>query len=302
MDEQIKAESPASRANSMELVNLRFRSHPDTFRLVIDTCEGSTLPMTITLESTRTKGKWECLVSDLKYHASKDSHSQVVASSVVSALQNALLALQDEKSTWNESKVDLKHCHSGSMHLMLVMMNPSGAAIGFTFDMVPFAMSTGDVLEIKMRDLMKDIDRAQKMPEPVLMLLSEGTTKLLGDKSYSCWTIHPSVEPHYFALSEDATEVVFLKKGGYHVQIRGLSSCHESSTALGAGSSLIPSTFELYLDHFQFPVATSQGYGNFCQLSYVFSVEKTTVLSVVIHGYHRDATNVVFLVEQVPYS
>ncbi|KAF0693024.1 Aste57867_15973 [Aphanomyces stellatus] len=275
---------------------VRFRSHPDVFRVRV---RGATvLPITISLESKRTKGQWECVVSDLKEHAFKDAHVHTDASEVVSALQQAFIALEDEDSTWTNSKVDINYTRSGSMLLMLVFTPPSSSsmALGLTFDMMPFAMSTTDILELKMRDLMKDIERLQKAPEPVLMLVSDGRSKPLGDHLYSTWTVHPSLEPRHFALSEDGTEIVFLKKGGYHIQVRGLSGAASSTAALGAGSSLIPSTFELFIDHVH--VSTSQGYGNFCQLSHVFSVEKTTAVSVSIRGYHAYQANVMVLVEQ----
>ncbi|ETV94777.1 hypothetical protein H310_11733 [Aphanomyces invadans] len=295
----------------LELNDVHFCSHPDAFHVDVVSTEG-TLPVTISLESHRTKGKWSCHVVDLKTHATKDAHKLTDGFAVVLALQHALLALQvEDNATPLQAKVDLKHhSASGAMHLLLVINRNAvdvdqAVPLGFHFELVPHATApTDDALDAKMLELVKDMDRMMKVPEPMLLLLSQGCPKLLGGTMLCSWTVHPSLEPQFFALSEDATEIVFLKKGGYHIQIRGLSSVTPDAPAtpslhsFGAGSSLIASMFELYVDHIQ--VAMSQGYGNFCQLSYVLTVERTTVVSVAARGYHEIHRNVTLLIEQVP--
>ncbi|RHY06181.1 hypothetical protein DYB36_002448 [Aphanomyces astaci] len=290
--------------NHLQLHDVRFRSHPDVFDVDVVSTQG-TLPMTISLESHRTKGRWSCHVIDLKVHASKDAHTHTDEWTVVSALQNALVALQpDSARTCSQSKVDLKHhVASGAMHVLLVVAGhdvDTVLPLGFHFELVPFAtVSSADTLDSKMLELIKDMDRVLKVPEPVLFLLSQGIPKPLGTFVFSCWNVHQSLEPQHFALSVDATELVFLKHGGYHIQIRGLSGHPAASPPpLGAGSSLTASTFELFVD--QSKVAMSQGYGNFCQLSYVFTVDKVTAVSVVIRGYHEHHKSVTLVVEQVP--
>ncbi|RHY93394.1 hypothetical protein DYB37_002623 [Aphanomyces astaci] len=268
--------------NHLQLHDVRFRSHPDVFDVDVVSTQGA-LPMTISLESHRTKGRWSCHVIDLKVHASKDAHTHTDGWTVVSALQH--------------------HVASGAMHVLLVVAGhdvDTVLPLGFHFELVPFAtVSSADTLDSKMLELIKDMDRVLKVPEPVLFLLSQGIPKPLGTFVFSCWNVHQSLEPQHFALSVDATELVFLKHGGYHIQIRGLSGHPPASPPpLGAGSLLTASTFELFVD--QSKVAMSQGYGNFCQLSYVFTVDKVTAVSVVIRGYHEHHKSVTLVVEQVP--
>ncbi|RHZ14595.1 hypothetical protein DYB37_008593 [Aphanomyces astaci] len=242
------APPPTPKATDLVLALSRttFASHTDLFRAEIFTVGGE-LPIRIWMESRRSKGQWECTVTNFDDHRPAGAAYSLPPTTILTALMSVLTCTSKRSNeTCSENcehyDIDLHPLPQRGLSLALSMEAFVGMRADYTFQLAPCAVEALDVVHAKVRDLEEEVaelraenrrlrsakrHKAARTPLDRLEVSSGHDTDAF---DHIAWTVPTLSQPSLVSINSDHDVLTIRREGLFHLHVSG--SCTTSSGLL----------------------------------------------------------------------
>ncbi|ETV81087.1 hypothetical protein H257_05700 [Aphanomyces astaci] len=232
------------------LSKVKFPSSTDLYRAQVTATKGS-LPITVWIESLRSKQQWECDISCFDDHkpltAGYALPSEMVFSALMSVLTSSSKRARGDHPPVNSEhfEVDLKPATGdnpdGRLSLQLALQAFVGLRAEYTFEMIRRQKQPLDALRSQLFAVQESVDELKAhtkniathlpIPSPQIEWLHVGTAASTPSGAVVQWPTHVRL-PQDLAcfVDEEATTLTVQRSGLYHIQVAG--SCPSSAGRL----------------------------------------------------------------------